>query len=213
MRIHKLFQTFGWVGALVIAAAFAQRADGSVIVDITQAGPNVDVIGSGTLNLAALTFEETASETAEIDPTNGIVVVGSTSSTSVDYYGSLGVSGPSSIGSGGSTGASSASNALIFGFDGNSGTLSVPHDYTSGTPLSSSNVYDSATLSSLGLTPGTYTWTWGSGPTADSFTVQVDASAPEPGSLFLVAAGAVSLLLAVLLKSNGMQPQKGSPER
>lgn len=209
MRIHKLFQTFGSVGVFVIAAAFARNADASVIVDITQAGPNVDVTGSGSLNLAALTFVGTQTNTEGLQPTLGLVLVGLNSST--DHYEFV-LGGPNNIGPGGLTNASSGSGAA-FGYDANGNDLAVPHGYTSGTPLSGSNVYDNATLSSLGLTPGTYTWNWGTGPTADSFVINVAASAasvPEPGSFLLVPAGAV-ILLFVPLQSNRMRRQKGDP--
>jgi hypothetical protein len=38
----------------------------------------------------------------------------------------------------------------------------------------------------MGLTPGTYTYPWGTGPHADSLTVQINP-APEPASLSLIA--------------------------
>ncbi len=209
MRIHKLFQTFGSVGVFLIAAAFARNADASVIVDITQAGPNVDVTGSGSLNLAALSLFGTQTENGEVHPTLGTVLVGPNSS--IDEYEFV-LGGPANIGPGGRQGAFSGSGAT-FGYDANSNDLLVPHGYTSGTPLSGSNVYDNATISSLGLTPGTYTWNWGTGPTADSFVVNVAASAasvPEPGSFILVPVGTV-ILLFVLLQSNRRRRQTGDP--
>jgi hypothetical protein len=72
--------------------------------------------------------------------------------------------------------------------------LNLPNGYVSGSPLSATSTYTSQTFASLGLTPGTYTWTWGSGPTADSFTVQIGA-VPEPTSSLLVC---LSLVFAAL---------------
>jgi hypothetical protein len=69
--------------------------------------------------------------------------------------------------------------------------LFLPVNYVSGAPLSDSATWDNATIASLGLTPGTYTWTWGSGASADSFTVQIEASTPQPGSMALLGAGAL----------------------
>ena len=70
----------------------------------------------------------------------------------------------------------------------------MPSLYTSGNPLSDTSTYDNATFSSLGATPGTYVWTWGSGATADSFTLQIGA-VPAPlighGLPVLLAVGGV----------------------
>jgi hypothetical protein len=59
--------------------------------------------------------------------------------------------------------------------------LFVPEGYVSGTALSDTATYDSQTFSSLGVTPGTYKWTWGSAATADSFTLDVVVPAPLIG--------------------------------
>jgi hypothetical protein len=50
------------------------------------------------------------------------------------------------------------------------------------------------TFASIGLTPGTYTWTWGSGSNADSLTVQIGpAAVPEPASVLVVEVGFLGL--------------------
>jgi hypothetical protein len=50
--------------------------------------------------------------------------------------------------------------------------LLVPPGYVSETPLSDTATYYNATFSSLGVTPGTYTWTW----STDTFTLDVSNS-------------------------------------
>jgi hypothetical protein len=75
----------------------------------------------------------------------------------------------------------------------NAGSLiGVPVDYVSGAMLSDNDTWSSTTLSDLGLTPGTYVYTWGN---SDSVTVNVSDGAPEPGSVFLLGIGGVALLL------------------
>jgi hypothetical protein len=108
-----------------------------------------------------------------------------------------GISGPASFGSGGLTLASGATGADV-GIDGALAELQTPDDYVSGSALSDTLTFDNTTISGLGLTPGTYTYTWGGGPDADSYTVDIEASAstvPEPGSLALF--GSALALLAV----------------
>jgi hypothetical protein len=68
--------------------------------------------------------------------------------------------------------------------------LLVPDGYVSGSALSGTAIWDAFTIASLGLTPGTYTYTWGTGAHTDNFTINIGA-VPEPSSL--VMAGAAML--------------------
>jgi hypothetical protein len=76
-----------------------------------------------------------------------------------------GITGPTNFGGGGSTRASSGSGDIV-SVSGAARLVDVPAFYLSGTALSDSMTFDSATFASLGATPGTYTWTWGSGVNA-----------------------------------------------
>jgi hypothetical protein len=59
--------------------------------------------------------------------------------------------------------------------------------------LNATDTYAGQTISSLGLTPGTYTWTWGTGAHADSLTVQIGPAAiPEPSTAIIALSGAVA---------------------
>jgi hypothetical protein len=71
--------------------------------------------------------------------------------------------------------------------------LFVPSGYVSGSALSDSSTYDTATFASLGLTPGSYVWSWGIGADADTFTIDVGSPIPEPASLALLATGLIGL--------------------
>jgi hypothetical protein len=74
----------------------------------------------------------------------------------------------------------------------------------SGAALSDSATWDNATLSSLGLTPGTYTWAWGNGADADSFVIDIKATTvPEPASLALLATSVLGLGTARRLTRRG----------
>jgi hypothetical protein len=76
--------------------------------------------------------------------------------------------------------------------------LDVPDGYVSGTLLEGSSLYEGATFASLGVTPGTYVWTWpvaanvtpANGVLQDSLTLNI---VPEPVSLSLLAVGAAGL--------------------
>lgn len=64
----------------------------------------------------------------------------------------------------------------------------VPAGYTGGA-LSGTSTFANVSFASIGLTPGTYTYSWGSGRTADSITVNIGnvAAVPEPGTMWPVA--------------------------
>jgi hypothetical protein len=110
-----------------------------------------------------------------------------------------GVTAPANFGSGPGTNASSGSGdpVSIVGINVEIGLL-VPTDYTSGTPLTSGAVWDNASFISLGVMPGTYEWTWGTGPHADSFVLEIGAAVPEPPALAVLSAGLAGLALAGL---------------
>lgn len=65
--------------------------------------------------------------------------------------------------------------------------------YVSGTALLAKNTYSGQTISSLGLTLGTYVYTAGSAADADTITLQINpASVPEPSTL--ISGGLAALL-------------------
>ena len=106
-----------------------------------------------------------------------------------DIY--TGLTGPASFGSGGGAGGDSASGDFV-GMTAST-DLYVPDGYVSGSPLSDTATYDSQTFSSLGATPGTYKWTWGTGPN-QNFTLVIGAAAvPEPSTWAMMLLGFAGL--------------------
>jgi hypothetical protein len=62
------------------------------------------------------------------------------------------------------------------------GLLDVPTGYVSGNFLSDSSTYYQATFTTLGVTRGTYVWTWGTGAN-QNFTLQIGSvGVPDGGS-------------------------------
>ncbi len=160
-------------------------------IDIKQVGANVVMTGSGAIDLSGLTLF-----TSGPLGTNGIIwpdaaeiITGGTGG--VDLY--TGASGPTSIGPGTETIADSVSGADQFGVGHSTGTffIFVPEGYVTDTALSSTSTFDNTTLAMLGLTPGTYTYTWAPAPGASdgSLTVDVSSTVPEPSTWALMALG------------------------
>jgi hypothetical protein len=157
-------------------------AQAGVIIDITQVGPDVVTTVSGTINLTGLTHFLSSSTVPTITPADASVYLGPVGGGNYDAY--SGVIGPTSFGPGGEVVASSGSGDFFGkGFAvGGVSPIVVPQGYVSGTFLSATDTYANQTFSSLGLTPGTYTYTWSS----DSLTVQI---VPEPASIVQVGIG------------------------
>ncbi|RYF47320.1 MAG: IPTL-CTERM sorting domain-containing protein [Comamonadaceae bacterium] len=105
-------------------------------------------------------------------PNAGLIYAG-TAGTLAVYNSAV---GPASFGPGGFSAATTGVNDLV-GVIGGNGQILVPQGYLSGTPLSSTATWNGATIAGLGLTPGTYTWTWAS----DTFRVIIGAAAPASG--------------------------------
>lgn len=196
MRKHAFYGILALVSLLGLGITQSARAN--FIATIHQVGTDVRVTGSGTIDTTFLSlFLSGAGNTASIRPNSGNLLF---ASGLADWY--TGFSGPTSFGSGGITFASSNSGNPV-GIDGGGGNLFVPQGYVSGTFLSDTSTYNNATFASLGITPGTYTWTWGTGVHADSFTLQIGpAGVPDAGST-LPLLGFASLGLVALRRKLG----------
>ncbi|HEV7997451.1 MAG TPA: PEP-CTERM sorting domain-containing protein [Stellaceae bacterium] len=175
---------------LVTSAGPAQAA---YIVTFSQLGPDVVASGSGSIDLNGLTFITSGSTQPEVAPTFATEATGAAGA--VDEY--SGASGPVGFGPGVFTSATTGTGDLVgiqqlIGEP--AGFVFVPTGYASGAPLSDTATYDNQSFATLGLTPGTYEWTWGNGAADDTFTL--DVAVPEPASLMLLGA-AVGLGLLV----------------
>ncbi len=179
---------------LILAAAAALTNAGTAhanyIVNIAQSGSDVTASGSGVYDFTPLSFTGFDFPiSVAIDPSTAYLGFGNedsfgTPGSTADNY--ISVSGPVSFGSGGLTLASSTSGS-VGGINGSISELIVPPGYPpNGSTIDSLTTWDNTTIAGLGLTPGTYVWTWSGG---NSFTLNIAGSVPEPGSWALMLAG------------------------
>jgi VPDSG-CTERM motif len=175
--LRKLLQPVLATLAIAIVSGLSVRpTQAGYIVTLQEVGSNVVATGSGAIDLTDL-IDGSGNKVSYMDPFNGSILTGPATLTSIDEYRS--VHGPANFGTHpGTENADSGSGDLV-GIV-NAFFLDVPSGYMSGNPLSGSSTYDSATFGTLGVTPGTYVWTWGTGEHADSFTLI--ASVPDSGS-------------------------------
>jgi hypothetical protein len=120
-------------------------------------------------------------------PNSGNINMGSTTTGDVKQY--TGFTGPAAFGGQGPEHADSSSGDILGisqSAPGLNNAIWVPFGYVNDTPLVDSSIYNNATISSLGLTPGIYQWSWGAGPD-QNFNLDIQA-VPEPATW---AAGAL----------------------
>lgn len=186
--------------AIVIICGLSVRSAQAVpyVLTLQQNGSNVVATGSGAIDLTGLGAPGSGGKVSYMDPSNGAILTGPATLTSIDEY--AGVHGPTSFGTHSGTENADSGSGFLVGII-NDQFLDVPSGYVSDSPLSSSSTWTGATFSSLGVTPGIYVWTWGTG--ADqSFTLDVVATAPDTGStLGLLFLSLIALFGASRLRS------------
>jgi len=178
-----------------------------------QNGPNVEVTGRGPLNIDALAFIGSGGMLIpQTSPYASVLVYGATNHSAYS-----GIVGPASFGGFVMTLGSSASGQQV-GTAGLGTVLYVPQGYVSGTPLSGGAVWNGKTLAALGVIPGTYVWTWGTGPTADSLTLHISAALPANvtatntvGGTF-TSGGTVTYTVVLNNAGPGAQPDNAGAE-
>jgi hypothetical protein len=201
--------TASYLASLVLSfvalfAVICPSAQGTYIATLDEIGSNVVGTGSGSLDITGLTFDSTKFDAAREIPSFGALLLGTTVFGFLDAY--KGLSGPTSFGSGSGAYASSGTGNLV-AIVGGIPNLDVPQGYVSGTLLGvSTATWNNATFASLGITPGTYVWNWGTGMHTDSYTLQIGPAGPtngvpETGSTIALMLGAIGTLAAFRSKS------------
>jgi hypothetical protein len=159
---------------------------------LSESGGNVNLVASGTLNTAALSFFVNGAGSGFINPNNLSLTTGGAGVSLLSVY--ITMVGPTSFGAASTGLAANSGSGDALGVYGSFGGLGVPRGYVSGAPLSGTSTWSGQTFSSMGVTPGTYVYSWGAGATADTLTINVGAAVPEPSSSLLGLVGALSLL-------------------
>jgi hypothetical protein len=176
-KIPKKLLALTFFGIAVTALFSTRPAQAGYIVTLEQVGSDVVATGSGAVDLTGLTFRVSGTLAPGVITANiGIIQIGgSLDNPFIDQY--TGITGPTSFGSGGTFEANTNSGDFV-GIFGRTGDIDVPHGYVSNTPLSDRMTFNNATFSSLGVTPGTYEWTWGTGLPNQNFTLIIGGSPP-----------------------------------
>lgn len=199
---HSVAVAFG--AAMMLASGLcAPPVQAAYTATLEQERSDVVATGSGTIDLVGLTFVSSGSgDEAGISGGLGIIVLGPVNFQPSDGYGRF--AGPTSFGILGLITASSGSGDRI-GIDRDSGELFRTSGYVSNSILSSSATWDNKSFASLGVTPGTYVWSWGSVLADDTFTLKIGVPIAEPSGARLLGLplGLVMLLAARRRRDHG----------
>ncbi len=170
----------GFLAALVFAIA-VNTSHAAVTITLQEQGNDVVATASGTLNLAALTLTDNGNTSnGVIGPSRGHITLGPPPPGLSAFDGYTTASGPTSFGFGNFVGATTFSGDYL-GVT-NSGTMiRVPDGYSGGS-ISSSATWANTDFATLGVTPGDYVWSWGSGDATDTLTLSAVTPVPEPST-------------------------------
>jgi hypothetical protein len=156
---------------------------GSVVFDYTGSIDLASATSSSSLSISAGEFIGTSAYIRSLD---GNVSIYTTTFTSITPLGTGFVAGGSVSGS-------------SFGLEAKPGVnadqIYLPSGYVSGSNISGSLTFSGQSFSSLGLTPGSTTWTWSNGVGSDSATFNIVA-VPEPSTTLLLGAAAAVAIIA-----------------
>lgn len=181
--------------AACLLSGAAAPAQSAVVVTIKQVGQDVVVSGSGTIDLDGLIAGVDGGINGHMWPLRGGLIIGrvisSTTMNNVTAY--RGAIGPAVFG-GGSYSLVDLHLGDTFGVINafpttEPGIIFVPPGYASGAFLSGSATYLNNTLASIGVTPGSYVYSWGDRSGFDTFTINVLDGVPEPRSWALMVGG------------------------
>jgi hypothetical protein len=189
--------------AIAVTSLFSVRPAQAYTVRLKEVGANVVANGSGAINLTGLTLDVSGILTPGTMGANfGLIQTGQLTDVLVDTY--TGITGPTSFGPGGPFFfmANTGSGDFV-GIAGLAGDIEVPGGYTSGDPLTNSLTFDNATFASLGVTPGVYTWRWGTNGANQFFRLVIGPNTVPDGGSTVSLLGFALFGLAALRRKLG----------
>ncbi|MBL0871643.1 MAG: PEP-CTERM sorting domain-containing protein [Phycisphaerales bacterium] len=164
------------MGVFLLGAA--DRASAAVTFTIAEAGGNVVITGSGSINTTGMTSLFVTGWTLPYNASDGIGV----GSGPVSAY--AGLTGPL-LGPGASVPVASTATGDPFGFTKFNGRFLLPQNYVSGSPLFGTASYFGQSYTSMGFVPGTYVFNLNNGTGSDTMTVII----PAPGAAAMLGLG------------------------
>ena len=158
----------------------------SFVVTVSQVGGDVVWSGSGGFDLTGLTYYQNINTGNSGSINANFAVFASSPNPTVSLYYGSSSSIPSTFGSGNVNANFSSGDSFgviditsIF-------CLAVPAGYVSGSYISGTMTFTGFTIASLGLTEGTYTYTWTSGANQTGMTLIIGSGGATGGGYTLI---------------------------
>jgi len=169
---------------MVLWLALAPQSSMAVItINVRQVGADVTMTMSGSAKKMIVGQAQPPTSAGLVSTS---VFVGSGDAMTEYYPISGNIAGPASM----STLSNRATPSSVTGHLGGIFTtpessarnrnIRLPPGYVAGTPINGTATYSGQSLCGLGLTPGTLTWTWGTGASADSLVLIIDPPPAGP---------------------------------
>jgi hypothetical protein len=178
----KLFRpTLSTVAIVILWGVSIRPAQAGYIVTLQQVGADVVATGTGAIDLTGLSFLQSGLTSPFLIPQQATIITGAAAIG--EGFSSPTITGPPSFGPSSLLSLPTSSSGDIVGFSGPQ-LVVVPQGYASNTSLSDSSTYSGQTFTSLGVTAGTYIWTWGTGVNQNFTLVIPAAGVPDSGSTF-----------------------------
>jgi PEP-CTERM motif len=172
--------------------AIATSVNAAYLLKYEEVGADVVAKGSGSLDTTDLSL--VGSGVGSCFGAAGLFALACVGPQSIDIDNYRGFVGPLSFGPGTTTFLDSSGSGDFTGIIGRTGFLDLPGGYISRSFLSGEATFANSDFQDVGLTPGTYVWSWGTGPDADTFTVQIGVPEPSSWALLLAGFGALGLI-------------------